>query len=208
MGKVSVTFNVHNERLTPAQFLDLENRILADVAEAKAFPHRLSVNLVGDLNVPPPGSAKRQLDKPSAEGPAAAEPELHCHRPYYHRWACIFSQLTEIDTDVHTHITTGTLTTDTLDRMFTSLPKSSGNHLDQSAAVLNSPMHFLAKRISDHAPLIWTISQKKPASKGSFSARPEWIKHLVFLENATLMADAVNFDTLSLEHQKECITII
>ena len=47
LGKVSVTFNVHNERLTPDQFLQLETRILADVAEAKAFPHRFSVNLVG-----------------------------------------------------------------------------------------------------------------------------------------------------------------
>ena len=50
-GEVSVTLNIHNERLPPAQFLYLENRILADAAEAKAFPHRFSVNLVGDLNL-------------------------------------------------------------------------------------------------------------------------------------------------------------
>ena len=37
LAKVSVTFNIRNERLTRAQFLVLENRILADVAEAKAF---------------------------------------------------------------------------------------------------------------------------------------------------------------------------
>ena len=51
-GKVSVTFNVRNERLTPAQFLCLENRIQLDLAEAKANPHRFSINLVGDLSVP------------------------------------------------------------------------------------------------------------------------------------------------------------
>ena len=94
--KVSVTFNVHNERLTPCQFLTLENRILLDIAEAKANPHRFSMNIAGDLNVPPPGSDKRKLDTPSAEGPAEASPrELHQHRPFYNRWANIFAQLTK-----------------------------------------------------------------------------------------------------------------
>ena len=76
--KVSVTFNVHNERLTSSQFLCLENRILLDIAGAKANPHRFSMNIAGDLNVPPPGSDERKLDTPSAEGPAAASPrEMH-----------------------------------------------------------------------------------------------------------------------------------
>ena len=100
------------------------------------------MNLVGDLSVPPPGSDKQKLDKPSAEGPAAAAPaDLHSYRPFHNRWANIFSQLTEIATNAHTHLTTDTLTTDTLDRIFTSLPKSFGNPLDQSATVLNTPMH-------------------------------------------------------------------
>ena len=83
-GKVSVTFNVHNERLTPAQFLCLENRIQLDLAEAKANPHRYSIKLVGDLNVPPFGSDKRKLDTPTADGPPAAlHAVLHSYRPLY-----------------------------------------------------------------------------------------------------------------------------
>ena len=94
-GKVSVTFNIHDEKLAPAQFLCLENRILDDTASAKANPHQFSVSLVGDINVPPPGSDKREIDSPAAGptsvGPSAAEPaELHSHRPFYHRWAYIF----------------------------------------------------------------------------------------------------------------------
>ena len=100
-GKVSVTFNIHNEKLTPAQFLCLENRILEDTALAEANPHQFSINLVGDINVPPPGSDERKLDSPAAlptsVGPSATEPaELHSHRPFYHRWAYIFPQLIEI----------------------------------------------------------------------------------------------------------------
>ena len=80
-GNVSVTFNVYNERLTPAQFLCLEKRIQLDLAKAKANPHRFSINLVGDLNVPPPGSDKRKLDTPSADRPIAAVPAvLHSYR--------------------------------------------------------------------------------------------------------------------------------
>ena len=97
----------------------------------------------------------------------------------------------------------GTLTTDTLDRIFTFLPKSTGNHLEQSGTVLNSPMHYLAKQLSDHAPFIWTISPRKPPAKGSFTARPEWIRHPMILENATAVADAIDFAALILEHQKE-----
>ena len=94
-----MTFNIHNERLTTGQFLSLENRILADISEARSNPHGFSVNIAGDLNVPPPGSEKRKLDEPSAEGPA----ENTAQRPYYRRWANIFAQLTEITTDAHTY---------------------------------------------------------------------------------------------------------
>ena len=118
---------------------------------AKANPHEFSINVVGDINVPPPGSDKRKLYTPSAAGPAAAVPaELHSHRPYYHRWANILFQLTEIATDAHTHIIIGTLTTDTSDRIFTSLPKSAGNILEQPATLLNSPMFFLSEQLSDY----------------------------------------------------------
>ena len=69
-------------------------------------------------------------------------------------------------------------------------------------------MHYLAKQISDHAPVIWTLSARHPAPKGTFTARPEWVKHPRFLENATMMADSVEFSALTLDHQKECISII
>ena len=69
LGKVSVTFNIHNERLSAEEFRSLESRISADISEAKSNPHSFSVNIAGDLNIPPPGSEKRNLDKPSAEGP-------------------------------------------------------------------------------------------------------------------------------------------
>ena len=36
LGKVSVTFNIHNERLTSSQFLSPENRILAEIVEARS----------------------------------------------------------------------------------------------------------------------------------------------------------------------------
>ena len=108
---------------------------------------------------------------------------------------------------MHTPITTGTLTTDTLDRFFTSLPKSAGNILEQSATVLNSPMFYLSKQLSDHAPLIWTVSPRKPFRRGPFTARPG-VKHPIFLEHATTMPNAVNFPELSLEDQKECIVMI
>ena len=180
-----------------------------ELAEAKANPRRFSMNVAGDLNVPPPGSDKRKLDTPSAEGPADVLPrELHTHRPFYHRWANIFAQLTEIATDAHTHIATGTLTTDTLDRIFTTLPRSTGNHLEHTATVLKSPMHYLAKQISNHAPLIWTISPRNPAPKGTFTARPEWIKQPRLLQHATMIAGSVDFSALTLEQQKECICII
>lgn len=190
-------------------FLRLENQIPLDLAEAKANPHRFSTNIAGDLNFPPPGSDERKLDTPSAEGPADALPrELHQHRPFYHRWANIFAQLKEIVTDSHTHITTGTLSTDTLDRVFTTLPRSSGNHLEQTVTVLSSPTHYLAKQISDHSPLIWTIFSRNPAPNGTFTARPEWIKHPRFSESVTMMADSADFSASTLEQQKECICII
>ena len=88
------------------------------------------------------------------------------------------------------------------------VPAEIDRKLFGTVTVLNSPMHHLAKQLSDHAPLIWTISPRKPPAKGSFTARPEWIRHPMFLENATAMADAVDFAELSLEHQKECIVII
>ena len=49
---------MYTMRLTPCQFLALENRILFDIAEAKANPHRLSMNIAGDLNVLPRGPPK------------------------------------------------------------------------------------------------------------------------------------------------------
>ena len=212
-GKVSVTFNIHNEKLSPGQFLRLEQNILKDTALALASPHNFTVNVVGDINVPPPGSEKRKLDSPaavptSAGPPAVVAAELLSSRPYYQRWAHIFSGLTEIATDAHTHITTESLTTDTLDRIFTSFPKSAGNVLKQTATVLNSPMFYLAKKISDHAPLIWTMTPGKPYCKGLFAPRQEWVKHPVFLEHSTKFADAIDFQKLSLEEQKECIVII
>ena len=64
-------------------------------------------------------------------------------------------------------------------------------------------MHYLAQQVSDHALFIWTIAARKPAAKGAFSARPEWIKHPRFLEVAPEMANSVDFDLLTLEQQKE-----
>ena len=100
------------------------------------------------------------------------------------------------------------MTTDTLDRIFISLRKSAGNILEQSATVLNSIMFYLSKQLSDHAPLIWTLTAGKPFCKGPFTARQEWVKHPVFLEHSSKMANAIDFQKLSLEEQKECIVII
>ena len=80
--------------------------------------------------------------------------------------------------------------------------------MEQSATVLNSPMFYLSKQLSDHAPLIWTVTPRKPFCRGPFTARQEWVKHPTFLEHSTKMANAVNFQELSLEEQKECIVII
>ena len=135
----------------------------------------------------PPGSDKRELDIPSAAGPAGT----HTQRRYYRRWANIFAQLTESTTGAHTNISTATLTTDTLDLIFASLPRSSNNHLEQSATVLNSPMHYLAKEVSDNTPFIRAIAPRKLASKGAFTARPEWIKHPRFLEVASEITNSV-----------------
>ena len=203
-GKVSVPFNIHNEQLTPAQFFILDKRILEDLELANANPHEYSVNLVGDLNIPPPGSVKRKLDSPSA----ASQSNAAAYRPFYDRWANLFCSMTEIATDAHTHIITATLTTDTLDRIFTTLPKSANNILEQSATVMNSPMFYLSANISDHAPLIWTIGTKNQFCKGAFTPRPEWITHPMFLEHSTKMSDASNSYLLSVEEQKINISIV
>jgi endonuclease/exonuclease/phosphatase family metal-dependent hydrolase len=206
-GKVSVTFNIHNEHLSAAQFGVLEARILADSLEAAAAPHLFSLNLVGDFNIPPPGTQKRKLDAPA--GPAPPSTATH-FRPFYERWTRIFADLHEIATDGHTHINTATMTTGTLDRIFTSLPRSANTIIGQTAAIINSPMYYLAEQISDHAPLIWTLESKGTHSAGTknFTARPEWIAHPVFLKHSTMMSDAIDFTQLSLADQKSNIILI
>ena len=60
-------------------------------------------------------------------------------------------------------------------------------------------MHYLAKEISDHAPFVWTTAPRQLASKGTFSARPEWIKHPHFLDVSSKMAEPVDCELLTLE---------
>ena len=137
-----------------------------------------AVLLWGDVNLEPIGSTRISLPNPVS----LISPELIGVRNgnlRAKRWEQMFDKLVEVCTSSPTHFSSAQLYLNKLDRIFTSVPRTSLCLFQQNSGTVIDPVEWVVKGLSDHAPVFWEVSECISKPQALQRVRPEWCEHPV-----------------------------
>ena len=145
--KSTFVYDVHNYGLSVSDMTRLEVGFKSDIGHVKSDPMHTSLLLMGDFNLQPPDEPKIKVDTPSCTG------TFHNSiGPFCGRWNVIFDQCTEIKFPQPNHFCSATNSLNKLTRIFVFVSRSVLPMLAHQAGVVNDPIFYHAKTLSDHAP--------------------------------------------------------
>jgi len=175
VGQSLCGYFVHNHNLSPTQMSSFENCFWGDCEKSWANPNFDAVFLMGDFNLIAMGDRPIKLDAPLAPWApvATATHSSMGSRPMQSRWQKVFDAVTEIKCPLPSHVCIADLTMNKIDRVFSSLPKSSLNLLKHDTGVIKDPVYWYSKFLSDHAPCFWKIHFRAPTPSTDQKIKPE-----------------------------------
>ena len=197
-GQSFIVYIVHNHDLSPAEMSLLEDNLRVDSNRSRANPTLEAVLLMGDFNISAPGDKPIKLDAPVAPW-AVTDPGTTSamrYRPMQQRWQSIFDSLTEIKCALPSHVNIADLSLNRIDRVFSSLPRSSLLLLSHQTGVLKDPTYWYSKRWSDHAPNFWSVSVRSTVGAGEQRLKPEWCNSCAFQNKFSALCEKAALDKM------------
>ena len=190
----AVYYNIHNFDIPARDMTSILERINIDIREAHSHPQRVSVWIFGDFNLQPEGFCKLNLKHLDSDRPVSR----HTVHSKFHpaKWASVFSVLVEFDSPNPTHFWPGSLTLGKHDRIFTSISPSALTSLTSNIMVLHDPVFLHRQGISDHAPLVVTLSMRPRADPATLPIHRECCSHKRFSERLHATCDSAALDDL------------
>ena len=163
-GRETIIYNIHNYGLSAGQVVFATVRIKRDIERARLAPSTVSVWLMGDFNFLCQGNLPICTSSPpvnDASDRALALLPANQHSQYSH-WTKVLDELIELEQSEPTHYLSMNGTMSKLDRIYTSLASWALASAAMSSDVCISPERLHGKKISDHAPVRFTISIGRP----------------------------------------------
>ena len=158
-----------------------EDVIEEDIEFSAENPMSASVLLLGDFNLEPRGSKRIYIPRPSGVQASECSQGDPGQVPYRaKRWEKVFDKLTEISTAAPTHYYPPQTDLNQIDRIFTSVPRSSINLFQNNSGVVKDPVHWFTLELSDHSPVFWCAKVRTSKPQSDQRIRPEWCCHPVF----------------------------
>ena len=152
-----VLWNIHNEKLMPAQMACLIRQLSDDLRDAQYEPLRHVVTVAGDFNFLSQGESPFSLDEPHVPGQVR---RATC------QLAKSLSQMTELHQQLPTHYCAKSGCCSRLDRIYSSLPGWALKLCHLTAGIKEDPFDLHKQGISDHAPIFAGISFSRVGSRG------------------------------------------
>ena len=209
IGRVTILQGPHTNFIYPVHNFDIssgemknEEQIWKDIASAQADPMLFSVLLLGDMNLEPIGSKRISLPNPvSSISPELIGVSNNNSNPRAKRWENKFDKLVEVCTSSPTHSSSAQLYLNKLDRIFTSVPRTSLCLFQQKSGTVKDPVEWFVKGLSDHAPVYWEGSECISKPQAVQRVRPEWCEHPVFVERFEMLYQDPEMHTFSIPEQ-------
>jgi hypothetical protein len=190
-----VHWNIHNHDLGRADARRLAARLQADVVSAKSNPTGFVLVVSGDWNFLPPEEFRRSISNPNSTRTSAhraANPGQldHVFQP-------ILNELVDIASDLDTRYDSGTNLLSRLDRTYVSIPTWLIMQLHLQSSVVQDALSLHDQKISDHAPVILSIAEKRRLSQDEKPIPRFVFDSPLYLESLTALVHAANLDALS-----------
>ena len=198
-GSTIVMWNVHYHEFSGSDMNIFDRKISDDLEQAKLHPLTFSAFVVGDFNfsnklVPPikvhNSSGSRDMTDVATKLPAATDASTRA-------MDASMSGYMELLQGSPTHYWARSGTTNTIDRVFTSLHSSVVSRLYLNLHTQGDPFKLFQSRISDHVPVTLTISNKTPKLKPQLPVPPWVCRHPLYRERVQHWLRRDPFDHLS-----------
>ena len=201
-----VVYGAHNYGISNPQMNLIERTLGSDIDKAKHSPLQHFVSVIGDLNFPPDGQEPMPLStvqrtrvvNVSGAGPATV-PVAAGLRPFQGRWNKLLGKLIEFDLRNETHFNSSSLSLNTLDRAWASLPPSAIPGSQTSGSVWGNPIDWHVKRISDHSPISIKVAQLIGKRDLPYRISKEVSRHPMFarLSNRLIAAAELHLEPIN-----------
>ena len=154
-----VFIDMHNHDLGCADARRLAAKLQTDVVSAKSNPTGFILVVSGDWNFIPPEEFRKSISNPNStrtSAPRAANPGQldHVFQP-------ILNELVEIASDLDTRYDSCSCLLSRLDRTYISIPTWLIMQLHLQSSVVQDALSLHEQNISDHAPVILSIAEKR-----------------------------------------------
>ena len=216
--KFLLIYAVHNFDLSATQMSRLDNMIRGDITLSNNQPDTYCVVLVGDMNIEPEGVERISVARPRTpksqvsnsgndhlatntwghdEGTSQIGPN-YAVRSNMRKFQSLFKCMTEIRSNLPTHYSHQGLYLNTIDRVFTSAPRSILAITCNKSGVIKDPSNWFGRELSDHAPIFWTVSAPKIRKRENMRLRPEWCAHPRYRQRLQALCDAAKINEVPL----------
>ena len=113
----------------------------------------------------------------------------------------MFDQVTEIDFPQPSHLDNKRGKLIKINRMFSSVSKSSLSLMKHKAGIMRDPTWYHARNLSDHAPIFWVIDACTPKPAKFLRIEPEWVRHSAYKPHSVRLCACVHWEGLSLNER-------
>ena len=139
-------WNIHNFGIPETSLV--VDRILDDVNTAKRYPMTRAIVFGGDFNFHEKGEGRFHIRQPGKRYDTNHN-DRACSGP----WARLIDAAIELMQPDHTHITTSSMTTARLDRIYLGAPSWAMTGLSCNGSTMDTPQNVYQRSLSDHAPV-------------------------------------------------------
>ena len=208
-----VVYGAHNFGISNPQMSLIERKMGDDIDKAKRFPLQHFVAVLGDLNFAPDGQEPLPLSTvqrtrasnvdgvgssrnraPNRSSNHDVTPSAAGLRPFQGRWNRLLGKLVEFDLRNETHFNSSSLSLNTLDRAWASLPPSAIPGSQSSGSVWGNPIDWHVKRISDHSPISIKVAQLIGKRDLPYRISKEVSRHPMFARLSNRLIEAAELD--------------
>ena len=157
---------------------------MTSIRNTDADPFNQCLFLCGDFNLMREGDQTMHLELPDRIRVLSLDRHFSARvpslKPLERQWKALFARMVEITIADHSHVNIAKLTTNGINRIFTSLPPSALLSLANNSGVVADPLSFYCKGFSDHAPVFASFRVRRLDSNLPPRIRRCWCKHPLF----------------------------
>ena len=194
-GATLVHWNIHNHDLGRADAERLAERLWEDVISAKRHPTGFVLFVSGDWNFLPPGEYRRSISMPNSS--TTSVHQAAASGQFSDVFQPILDELVDIGSDPDTRYDSASRLCSRLDRTYVSISTWMIMQLLLQCSVVHDPVSLHDQQISDHAPVIFSIAEKRRLAHSEKTISRYVFDSPLYLESLSALVHAANLDALS-----------